>query len=216
MVLSGREWSVRKGFDSSKRNLSSAVIVFSPAKGSNVWRKQMSNSSSISHFLLLPLADTRQLQLLHFCLFLGISLAALLANGLIISAVACGHLLHTPMFFFLLNLALTDLGFILTTVPKAMHNSLWDTRNISYTGCAAQLFLFLFFISAEVSLLTVMCYDRYVSICKPLHYGTLLGSRACAHMAAAAWASGFLCSAAHSQCIFPAPVLWQCPGPVLL
>ncbi|RMB92979.1 hypothetical protein DUI87_30627 [Hirundo rustica rustica] len=98
----------------------------------------MSNSSSISHFLLLALADTRQLQLLHFCLFLGISLAALLGNGLIISAVACGHHLHTPMFFFLLNLALTDLGSILTTVPKAMHNSLWDTRIISYTGCAAQ------------------------------------------------------------------------------
>ncbi|RMC09567.1 hypothetical protein DUI87_13721 [Hirundo rustica rustica] len=152
----------------------------------------MSNSSSISHFLLLPLADTRQLQLLHFCLFLGISLAALLANGLIISAVACGHLLHTPMFFFLLNLALTDLGSILTTVPKAMHNSLWDTRNISYTGCAAQVFFFVFFITSEFSILTVMCYDRYVSICKPLHYGTLLGSRACAHMAAAAWASAFL------------------------
>ncbi|XP_032942735.1 olfactory receptor 14A16-like [Catharus ustulatus] len=101
---------------------------------------QMSNSSSISHFLLLALADTRQLQLLHFCLFLGISLAALLGNGLIISAVACGHHLHTPMFFFLLNLALTDLGCICTTVPKAMHNSLWDTRNISYTGCAAQIF----------------------------------------------------------------------------
>ncbi|XP_063039050.1 olfactory receptor 14J1-like, partial [Melospiza melodia melodia] len=96
------------------------------------------------------------------------------------------------MFFFLLNLALTDLGSICTTVPKAMHNSLWDTRDISYSGCAAQLFLFVFFISAEFSLLTVMCYDRYVSICKPLHYGTLLGSRACAHMAAAAWASAFL------------------------
>ncbi|RMB97564.1 hypothetical protein DUI87_25928 [Hirundo rustica rustica] len=91
----------------------------------------MSNSSSISHFLLLALADTRQLQLLHFCLFLGISLAALLGNGLIISAVACGHHLHTPMFFFLLNLALTDLGSICTTVPKAMHNSFWDTRHIS-------------------------------------------------------------------------------------
>ncbi|RMB88507.1 hypothetical protein DUI87_35084 [Hirundo rustica rustica] len=102
--------------------------------------EEMSNSSSISHFLLLALADTRQLQLLHFCLFLGISLAALLGNSLIISAVACGHHLHTPMFFFLLNLALTDLGSILTTVPKAMHNSLWDTRNISYTGCAAQIF----------------------------------------------------------------------------
>ncbi|NXM83543.1 O14I1 protein, partial [Oenanthe oenanthe] len=151
---------------------------------------KMSNSSSISHFLLLPLADTRQL--LHFCLFLGISLAALLGNGLIISAVACGHHLHTPMFFFLLNLALADLGCICTTVPKAMHNSLWDTRNISYSGCAAQLFIFLFFISAEYSLLTVMCYNRYMSICKPLHYRTPLGSRACAHMAAAAWASGIL------------------------
>ncbi|XP_072775662.1 olfactory receptor 14C36-like [Taeniopygia guttata] len=96
------------------------------------------------------------------------------------------------MFFFLLNLALSDLGSICTTVPKALHNSLWDTSTISYSGCAAQLLLFVFFISAEVSLLTVMCYDRYVSICKPLHCGTLLGSRACAHMAAAAWASAFL------------------------
>ncbi|XP_077029090.1 olfactory receptor 14J1-like [Agelaius phoeniceus] len=166
----------------------------------------MSNSSSIRHFLLLALADTRQLQLLHFCLLLGISLAALLGNGLIISAVACGHHLHTPMFFFLLNLALSDLGFICTTVPKAMHNSLWDTSNISYTGCAAQLFFFAFFISAELSLLTIMCYDRYVSICKPLHYGTLLGSRACAHMAAAAWASAFLYSLLHTANTFSLPL----------
>ncbi|NXV54710.1 O14J1 protein, partial [Molothrus ater] len=120
----------------------------------------------------------------------------------IISAVACGHRLHTPMFFFLLNLALADLGSICTTVPKAMHNSLWNTRNISYTGCAAQLFFFMFFISAEFSLLTIMCYDRYVSICKPLHYGTLLGSRACAHMAAAAWGSGFLNALMHTANTF--------------
>ncbi|XP_031363670.2 olfactory receptor 14J1-like [Lonchura striata] len=166
----------------------------------------MSNSSSISHFLLLALADTRQLQLLHFCLFLGISLAALLGNGLIISAVACGHHLHTPMFFFLLNLALSDMGSICTTVPKAMHNSLWDTRNISYSGCAAQLFFFLFCAVTEISLLTIMCYDRYVSICKPLHYGTLLGSRACAHMAAAAWASGFLYSLLHTVNTFSLPL----------
>ncbi|RMC04013.1 hypothetical protein DUI87_19350 [Hirundo rustica rustica] len=87
--------------------------------------------------LLTP--NTRQLQLLHFCLFLGISLAALLANGLIISAVACGHLLpHAHVLLPDSNLALTDLGSICTTVPKAMHNSLWDTRNISYEGCAAQ------------------------------------------------------------------------------
>ncbi|KAM7020587.1 olfactory receptor 14J1-like [Acridotheres tristis] len=172
----------------------------------------MSDSSSISHFLLLPLADTRQLQLLHFCLFLAISLAALLANGLIISAVACGHHLHTPMFFFLLNLALSDLGSICTTVPKAMHNSLWDTRHISYEGCAAQVFMLVFFFSAEYFLLTIMCYDRYVSICKPLHYRTLLGSRACAHMAAAAWASAFLYSLLHTANTFSLPL---CKGNAL-
>ncbi|CAN8175555.1 unnamed protein product [Coccothraustes coccothraustes] len=172
----------------------------------------MSNSSSISHFLLLALADTRQLQLLHFCLLLGISLAALLGNGLIISAVACGHHLHTPMFFFLLNLALSDLGSICTTVPKAMHNSLWDTRNISYSGCAAQVFFYLFFMSAEFSLLTIMSYDRYVSICKPLHYGTLLGSRTCAHMAAAAWASAFLHALLHTANAFSLPL---CQGNAL-
>ncbi|XP_058709102.1 olfactory receptor 14J1-like [Poecile atricapillus] len=172
----------------------------------------MSNSSSISHFLLLALADTRQLQLLHFCLFLGISLAALLGNGLIISAVACSHHLHSPMFFFLLNLALTDLGSICTTVPKAMHNSLWDTRDISYTGCAAQVFFLVFCAATEHFLLTIMCYDRYVSICKPLHYGTLLGSRACAHMAAAAWASGFLYSLLHTANTFSLPL---CQGNAL-
>ncbi|XP_072776827.1 olfactory receptor 14C36-like [Taeniopygia guttata] len=166
----------------------------------------MSNSSSISHFLLLALADTRQLQLLHFCLFLGISLAALLGNGLIISAVACGHHLHTPMFFFLLNLALSDLGSICTTVPTALHNSLWDTSTISYTGCAAQVFLLIFFLGSEYFLLTIMCYDCYVSICKPLHYGTLLGSRACAHMAAAAWASAFLNALLHTASTFSLPL----------
>ncbi|XP_066840564.1 olfactory receptor 14C36-like [Anser cygnoides] len=152
----------------------------------------MPNSSSVSEFLLLAFTDTRELQLLHFALFLAIYLAALLGNGLILTAVACDHRLHTPMYFFLLNLALLDLGCISTTLPKAMANSLWDTRAISYAGCAAQVFLFLFFISAEFYVLTVMSYDRYVAICKPLHYGTLLGSRACAQMAAAAWGSGVL------------------------
>uniref|UniRef100_A0A8V0XB02 G-protein coupled receptors family 1 profile domain-containing protein n=1 Tax=Gallus gallus TaxID=9031 RepID=A0A8V0XB02_CHICK len=80
---------------------------------------EMANSSSISEFLLLALADTRQLQLLHFWLLLGIYLAALLGNGLISTAVACDHRLHTPMYFFLLNLALLDLGCISTTLPKA-------------------------------------------------------------------------------------------------
>ncbi|KAM6228062.1 olfactory receptor 14C36-like [Porphyrio hochstetteri] len=171
----------------------------------------MSNSSSsVSQFLLLPFADTQELQLLHFCLFLGIYLAALLGNGLIIITIACDHHFHTPMYFFLLNLSLTDLGCISTTVPKSTANSLWDTRAISYTGCVAQVFLFLFLISTEFCVLTVMAYDRYVAICHPLHYGTLLGSRACVHMAAAAWASGFLSmipqNSLHSANTFSLPL----------
>ncbi|XP_069630814.1 olfactory receptor 14A16-like [Haliaeetus albicilla] len=166
----------------------------------------MSNGSSITQFLLLAFANTRELQHLHFWLFLGIYLAALLANGLIITAIACYHQLHTPMYFFLLNLALLDLGSISTTVPKAIANSLWDNRAISYPGCAAQVFLLVFLISAECFLLTVMAYDRYVAICKPLHYGTLLGSRACVHMAAAAWGCGFLSAVLHTANTFSLPL----------
>ncbi|XP_072217186.1 olfactory receptor 14J1-like [Excalfactoria chinensis] len=172
----------------------------------------MPNSSSISEFLLLPLADTRQLQLLHFWLLLGIYLAALLGNGLISTAVACDRRLHTPMYFFLLNLALLDLGCISTTLPKAMANALWDTRAISYAGCAAQLFFFSFFMPAEYSLLTIMSYDRYVAICKPLHYGTLMDSRACAIMAAAAWGAGVLNSLLHTASTFSLPL---CQGNVV-
>ncbi|XP_066194277.1 olfactory receptor 14C36-like [Sylvia atricapilla] len=93
-----------------------------------------------------------------------------------------------------------------------MHNSLWDTRTISHEGCAAQVFFFLFFMGAEFSLLTIMCDDCYVSICKPLHYGTLLSSRACAHMAAAAWASAFLYALLHTANTFSLPL---CQGNAL-
>ncbi|XP_066841198.1 olfactory receptor 14J1-like [Anser cygnoides] len=166
----------------------------------------MPNSSSVSEFLVLAFADTRELQLLHFGLFLGIYLAALLGNGLILTAVACDHRLHTPMDFFLLNLALLDLGCISTTLPKAMANALWDTRVISYQECAAQVFFFLFFISAEYYTLTVMSYDHYAAICKPLHYGSLVGSRACAQMAAAVWGSGFLHAVLHTATTFSLPL----------
>ncbi|XP_053911781.1 olfactory receptor 14A16-like [Cuculus canorus] len=166
----------------------------------------MSNSSSITQFLLLAFTDTRELQLLHFWLFLGIYLAGLLGNGLIITTIACDQHLHTPMYFFLFSLSLLDLGSISTTVPKYMANSLWNTRAISYMGCVAQVFFVLFLFSAEYSLLTVMSYDRYVAICKPLHYGTLLGSRACVHMAAAAWGAAFLNALLHTANTFSLPL----------
>ncbi|XP_075345821.1 olfactory receptor 14J1-like [Mycteria americana] len=182
------------------------------SSGFHAQNRQMSNGSSINEFVLLAFTDTRELQLLHFWLFLGIYLAALLGNGLIITAIAFDRRLHTPMYFFLLNLSLLDLGSISTTLPKAMANSLWDTRAISYLGCAAQVFFFVFLIGGEYCLLTVMAYDRYVAICKPLHYGTLLGSRACVHMAAAAWGSGFLNSLLHTGNTFSLPL---CQGKVL-
>ncbi|XP_063178110.1 olfactory receptor 14C36-like [Chroicocephalus ridibundus] len=172
----------------------------------------MSNSSSITQFLLLAFTDTRELQLLHFWTFLGIYLAALLANGLIITTITCDHRLHTPMYFFLFNLSLLDLGSISTTVPRSMANSLSDTRGISYAGCAAQVFLLPFMMVAEYCLLTIMAYDRYVAICKPLHYRTLLGSRACVHMAAAAWGSGFLNALLHTASTFSLPL---CQGNAL-
>ncbi|NXJ72351.1 O14I1 protein, partial [Rostratula benghalensis] len=148
----------------------------------------------------------------HFWLFLGMYLAALLGNSLIIIAIACDQRLHTPMYFFLLNLSVLDLCSISTTVPKSMTNSLWDTKAISFQGCAAQVFLFAFFLGAEYCLLTVMAYDRYVAICKPLHYGALLGSRACVQMAAAAWSSAFLNALLHTANTFSLPL---CQGHVL-
>ncbi|XP_064892329.1 olfactory receptor 14A16-like [Columba livia] len=170
----------------------------------------MSNSSSIAQFLLLPFTDTRELQLLHFWLFLGIYLAALLGNGLIITTIAWDQHLHTPMYFFLLNLSLLDLGSISTTVPKSMASSLWDTMAISYTGCAAQVFVL--HTAAEFYLLAIMSYDCYVAICKPLHYGTLLGSRACVHMVADAWANGVLMALLHTANTFSLPL---CKGNAL-
>ncbi|KFZ67345.1 Olfactory receptor 14J1, partial [Podiceps cristatus] len=152
------------------------------------------------------------LQLLHFWLFLGIYLAAVLGNGLIITAVACNHRLHTHMYFFLLSISVLDQGSISTTLPKGMANSLGDTRIISFSGCSAQVYFFLFLMSAEFFILTVMAYDHYIAICHPLHYGTLLGSRACAHMAAAAWGSGFLSALLHIVNIFSIPL---CKGNAL-
>ncbi|KAM8796989.1 olfactory receptor 14A16-like [Eudromia elegans] len=172
----------------------------------------MSNSTSLNEFLLLIFTDTRELQLLLFSLFLGIYLAALLGNSLIITAVACDHRLHSPMYFFLFNLSLLDLGTISVTVPKFMANSLWDTKAISFSGCAAQVFLLVFLLVAEYFLLTVMAYDRFVAICRPLHYGTLMGTKACVNMAVAAWGSGLLLAVLHTGNTFSIPL---CQGNVV-
>ncbi|KAK4806619.1 hypothetical protein QYF61_013874 [Mycteria americana] len=126
-------------------------------------------------WLLIEMAgcvgDMQELQLLHLWLFPGIYLAALLGNGLSITAVACDRCLHTPMYFFHFNLSCLGLGSVSTTVPISMANSLWHTRDISYAGCTAQVFLFAFLMSAEFSLLTIMAYDRYMPSPNPCAMG---------------------------------------------
>uniref|UniRef100_A0A452GNC9 Olfactory receptor n=1 Tax=Gopherus agassizii TaxID=38772 RepID=A0A452GNC9_9SAUR len=162
----------------------------------------MSNRTTVTDFFLLGFSDIRELQILHFVVFLIIYLAALTGNLLVITAVALDHHLHTPMYFFLMNLSILDLGFISVTIPKSMANSLLNTRSISYSGCIAQVFLFFFFAFVDFALLTVMAYDRYVAICKPLHYETVMNRRACVQMAASAWISGVLSPALHTGSTF--------------
>ncbi|KAM9119156.1 olfactory receptor 14A16-like [Pangshura tecta] len=158
----------------------------------------MSNRTNITEFLLLGFSDIRELQILHFVVFLVIYLAAMMGNLLIIMVVALDHHLHSPMYFFLMNLSILDLGSISVTVPKSMANSLMNTRSISYSGCVAQVFFFIFFAVSDFALLTVMAYDRYVAICKPLHYETIMNRGACVQMAASAWISVILYSAVHT------------------
>ncbi|XP_063159088.1 olfactory receptor 14C36-like [Candoia aspera] len=139
----------------------------------------MDNQTTLSYFLLLEFSKNRHLQLLHFFLFFILYLATATANLLIISVVAFDHRLRSPMYFLLMNLAVQDLGIVSVIVPKSMSNSLMNTRNISYSGCVAQVFLFMSFEVCDFSLLTVMAYDRYVAICYPLHYEMVMNWKAC-------------------------------------
>uniref|UniRef100_A0A8C3XME3 Olfactory receptor n=1 Tax=Chelydra serpentina TaxID=8475 RepID=A0A8C3XME3_CHESE len=158
----------------------------------------MSNQTTVTEFFLLGFSDIWELQILHFVVFLVLYLISLLGNLLVITAIALDCHLHTPMYFFLMNLSILDLGSVSVTIPKSMANSLMNTRSISYPGCVAQVFLFAFFASADYAILTVMAYDRYVAICQPLHYETVMNRRACVQMAASAWISVILYSAVHT------------------
>uniref|UniRef100_A0A8C4Y7H6 Olfactory receptor n=1 Tax=Gopherus evgoodei TaxID=1825980 RepID=A0A8C4Y7H6_9SAUR len=149
----------------------------------------MSNQTTRSEFLLLGFSDVRELQILHFTVFLVIYLAALMGNLLIVTVITLDRHLHTPMYFFLGNLSILDLCFISVTVPKSMANSLTNTRWISFSGCVTQVFLVVCFAAAEMAFLTVMAYDRYVAICLPLRYREIMNRSACVQMAAGCWVS---------------------------
>ncbi|XP_050774040.1 olfactory receptor 14A16-like [Gopherus flavomarginatus] len=158
----------------------------------------MSNQTTLTHFLLLGFSDIWELQILHFVVFLVIYLAAVMGNLLIITVVALDHHLHTPMYFFLVNLSIIDLGSISVTIPKSMANSLINSRSISYAGCAIQVFFLIFLMGTDFSFLTIMAYDRYIAICQPLHYESVMNRKDCVQMAASAWIGGILYAALHT------------------
>ncbi|XP_061447887.1 olfactory receptor 14A16-like [Rhineura floridana] len=149
----------------------------------------MANQSTSTEFLLMGFSDEHDVQILHSVMFLFIYITALVGNVLIITAVALDHHLHSPMYFFLLNLAVLDVCYISTTVPKTIAISLTNNKVISFAGCVTQVFLVIMFVGAELALLTVMAYDRYVAICHPLRYRLIMNWNACIQMAAASWIS---------------------------
>ncbi|XP_061447815.1 olfactory receptor 14A16-like [Rhineura floridana] len=165
-------------------------------------RENVANSSSMSHFLLMELSDSRDLQIVHSFVFLTLYLVTVIGNLLIIFAILFDYHLHTSMYFFLMNLAMLDLGSISVTIPKFMVNSFMNTRLISYSGCVAQVFFLLFFVASDFALLTVMAHDRYVAICNPLRYETIMNKVSCMQMVASAWISGLLYGILHTSSTF--------------
>ncbi|KAM4877645.1 olfactory receptor 1J21-like [Thomomys bottae] len=145
------------------------------------------NQSSASEFILLGLPIRPEEQGLYCALFLAMYLTTVLGNLLIILLIRLDSRLHTPMYFFLSHLALTDISFSSVTAPKLLMNMLTQSRSIRYAGCISQVYFFLFFAVLDSFLLTSMAYDRYVAICHPLHYTTIMSQRLCFLLVIVSW-----------------------------
>uniref|UniRef100_A0A8C7DXI6 Olfactory receptor n=1 Tax=Naja naja TaxID=35670 RepID=A0A8C7DXI6_NAJNA len=166
----------------------------------------MANQSFISEFLLLEFSAIQELRIAYFCLFLISYLATLTGNLLIISAVVFDYHLHTPMYFFLMNLAIQDIASVSVLIPKIMLNYVLNNRYISYSGCVAQVLFFISFVGCDVALLTVMAYDRYVAICNPLQYELIMNRRqTCTRIVAMVWLAGLTYGVLHTSGTFVTP-----------
>uniref|UniRef100_A0A8I3Q0Q4 Olfactory receptor family 12 subfamily J member 1 n=1 Tax=Canis lupus familiaris TaxID=9615 RepID=A0A8I3Q0Q4_CANLF len=147
----------------------------------------MSNRTLLTEFILQGFSDAPRLRGPFFALFLCLFVAALGGNLLIVAAIASSPRLHTPMYFFLVNLSVLDVTCACTVVPKLLDILLAERRSISYGGCMAQMYFLSWSVAGEVLLFTAMAYDRYVAICRPLRYGSLMSPRVCAALAGAVW-----------------------------
>ncbi|XP_005405614.1 PREDICTED: olfactory receptor 7D4-like [Chinchilla lanigera] len=155
------------------------------------------NYTGTSQFLLLGLSQDPKLQPILFGLFLSMYLVTVLGNLLIILVVGSDSHLHTPMYFFLYNLSFVDICFTSTTVPKMLVNIHAHNKGILYTECLTQIYLFLVFVGMDNLLLTIMAYDRFVAICHPLKYVTIMNPNVCVFLVLISWLIMFLVSLLH-------------------
>uniref|UniRef100_A0A8C4Y9B2 Olfactory receptor n=1 Tax=Gopherus evgoodei TaxID=1825980 RepID=A0A8C4Y9B2_9SAUR len=150
------------------------------------------NQTSVTEFILMGFGNLPELQILFSLLFLVIYIATIAANTLIVALVVTDQHLHTPMYFFLGNLSCLEICCNSTILPRMLASFLTGDRTISVTGCILQFYLFGFLVTTECYLLAVMSYDRYLAICKPLHYVTRMNGRFCIQLAGGSWLSSFI------------------------
>ncbi|XP_030042566.1 olfactory receptor 1509-like [Microcaecilia unicolor] len=150
------------------------------------------NETRVTQFILLGLSSNPYLQIVFFVLFLVMYLLTLTGNLLILTTIYVEPHLHTPMYFFLSHLSFLDLSFSTVTVPRALVHFLWPRYTISFNDCMAQLFFFHLIGGTECFHLILMAYDRYVAICNPLRYTTIMNTRVCLLLVFFTWVGGFI------------------------
>ena len=154
----------------------------------------MENKSSVSEFILMGLTDQPELQLPLFVLFLVNYTVTVMGNLSLMNLICLNSNLHTPMYFFLSHLAIVDISYATNNVPKMLANLLAKKKSISFAPCIMQTFLYMAFAHTECLILVMMSYDRYVAICNPLHYSSIMTWRVCIQLATVSWTSGILVS----------------------
>ncbi|KAM9275309.1 LOW QUALITY PROTEIN: olfactory receptor 6B1-like [Morus bassanus] len=152
------------------------------------------NQTYITEFILLRFGDLPDLHVPLFLLFLVIYMVTMMGNILNLMLVVANQHLYTPVYFFLSNLSCLETCYSSTILPKLLASFLTSDRNISYSSCMTCFFVFAFLVGVECYLLAVMSYNRYVAVCKPLHYITLRNRKLCLALASGAWVSGFMIS----------------------
>ena len=151
---------------------------------------QWTNDSRLLGFILVGFSDQPQLELILFGVILFLYFMTLLGNSTIILVSLLDSKLHNPMYFFLSHLSFLDLCTTSSIVPQLLVNLGSSDKSITYGGCVVQLYVFLALGSTECVLLAVMSYDRYVAVCRPLHYAFVMHPRVCSILASMAWLSG--------------------------